>query len=195
MKWVSKYFVNGLIVIVPIAITFFVIQQIFAITDKIIGRYIPLDFPGVALIAVFTFIIIIGWLSTHWLAKQIFEIGEKVVESIPVIKVIYISVKKISTAVFQSHQLLKNAVLVPYPYPQSKVLGFVMTDLSPAIAQHLPEEHICVFIPWSLNITSGVNIIVPKRDIIPLDVTSESALQYVITAGTIMPQCHDVTKS
>ena len=61
-------------------------------------------------------------------------------------------------------------------------------SLSEPIAGQLQEESVCVFIPMSLNLTAGFNIVVPKRDIIPIDITSESALQYILTAGSIMPR-------
>ncbi len=191
MKWASKYFINGLIVIVPIAITTFVIINIFSFTERLLGQYLPIHFPGLALIVVLFLIVLVGWLSSHWLLKNLIDFGERLVGSIPVVKFIYNSVKQISTAVFESQELLKNAVLVPYPHPGVKALGFVMPELSAPLANKFTEDHVCVFVPMSLNLTSGFNIILPRRDIIPLDVTSESALQYVITAGAIMPRSND----
>ncbi|WP_094606235.1 hypothetical protein SPSIL_026650 [Sporomusa silvacetica DSM 10669] len=191
MKWSSKYFINGLIVIVPIAITTFVIINIFSFTEQLLGQYLPIHFPGLSLIVVLFLIVIVGWLSSHWLLQKVIGYGERLVGSIPVVKFIYNSVKQISTAVFESQELLKHAVLVPYPHPGVKALGFVMPELSVPLADKFTEEHVCVFVPMSLNLTSGFNIILPSRDIIPLDVTSESALQYVITAGAIMPRSND----
>ncbi|WP_371370660.1 DUF502 domain-containing protein [Sporomusa aerivorans] len=191
MNLASKYFINGLIVIVPIAITAFVIVYIFSFTERLLGQYLPIHFPGLSLIVVLLVIVLIGWLSSHWLLKKLLGYGERLVCSIPVVKFIYNSVKQLSTAVFESQKLLQNAVLVPYPHPGVKALGFVMPELSAPLAEKFAEEHVCVFIPMSLNLTSGFNIILPRRDIIPLDVTSESALQYVITAGAIMPRGND----
>lgn len=191
MNLASKYFINGLIVIVPIAITAFVIVYIFSFTERLLGQYLPIHFPGLSLIVVLLVIVLIGWLSSHWSLKKLLGYGERLVCSIPVVKFIYNSVKQLSTAVFESQKLLQNAVLVPYPHPGVKALGFVMPELSAPLAEKFAEEHVCVFIPMSLNLTSGFNIILPRRDIIPLDVTSESALQYVITAGAIMPRGND----
>ncbi len=194
MKNLSKYFINGLIVIVPMAITFFVVVQILEFTEKILGRHLPVKFPGFGLIAVVAIILVVGWLSSHWIMRRVIDLGERMLSKIPFLKFIYNSVKQLSTAVFESQNMFKQAVLVPFPYPGAKALGFVMTDLSTPIARHTCEESVCVFIPMSLNMTAGFNIIVPKRDIIPLDVTSESALQYILTAGTVMPRGSDATK-
>ena len=191
MKWFSKYFFNGLILIVPIAITAFVVINIFSFTDRLLGQYLPIHFPGVALVVVLLVIVLVGWLSSHWLLKNVIGYGERLLGSIPVVKFIYNSVKQLATAVFESQKLLQNAVLVPYPHPGVKSLGFLMPELSAPLAEKFSEEHVCVFVPMSLNLTAGFNIIVPRRDIIPLDVTSESALQYVITAGSIMPRSND----
>lgn len=196
MKAIYKYFFNGLIIIVPIAITLFVVAQIFAFAENILGRHLPqiIHFPGIGLIAVVLLIVVTGWLSSHWLLKKLLCWGERLASSIPVVKFIYCSVKKISTAIFESQQLLKNAVLVPYPHQGVKALGFLMPELSAPLATHFQEKHVCVFVPLSLNMTAGVNIFVAKKDIIPLDVTSESALQYVLTAGAIMPDTSKATQ-
>jgi uncharacterized membrane protein len=188
MKAFSKYFINGLIVIVPIAITAYVIIQIFSIAEALLGRHLPVQFPGIGLIAVVLLILLIGWLSSHWILKRTLAFGEKVFCYIPGFRLIYHSVKQVSTAVLESQNLFKQAVLVPYPHPGAKVVGFIMADLSAPMASYFDEEHVCVFIPWSLNMTSGVNIFVPKRDIIFLQVTSETVLQYILTAGAVMPE-------
>lgn len=195
MKNLSKYFINGLIVVVPISITVFVVLQIFSFAETLLGRHLPVRFPGIGLIAGLAIILVVGWLSSHWILKRLLEFGERLLCSIPVVKFIYNSVKKLSTAVFESQQLFKQAVLVPFPHPAARTLGFVVPELSPKLAANLGEDQVCIFIPMSLNMTAGFNIIVPKRDIIPLDITSESALQYVLTAGAIMPRNDDVSKS
>lgn len=187
MKALSKYFINGLIVIVPIAITAYVVITIFSFAEDVLGRHLPIQFPGIGLVAVVLLILLIGWLSSHWILKRMLAFGEQMFCYIPGVKVLYKSVKQVSTAVLESQNLFKQAVLVPYPHAGAKALGFVMSELSASMADKLEEEHMCVFIPWSLNMTSGINIIVPKRDIIFLQVTSESALQYILTAGAIMP--------
>ena len=69
-----------------------------------------------------------------------------------------------------------------------QALGFVTSEVNSCIADKLPGKHLCVFVPMSLNMTAGFNIFVREEDVVPLDVTSESALQYVLTAGSIMPK-------
>jgi len=190
MSKVSKYFLNGVIVLIPIAITVFVVSEVFEFTEWIVGRFLPsfLRFPGVALLVMFASIALIGLLSTHWALKWLLKWAEKMLNQIPGVKFIYNSVKQLSSAMLESKSLLKNPVLVPFPHPGSRALGFITSEVSESIAQNLSGRYVCVFIPMSLNLTAGFNVFVPQEQIVPLDVTSESALQYVLTAGSIMPR-------
>lgn len=188
MKFISKYFFNGLIVIVPIAITIFVIMEIFSFTEVLLGRHLPIHFPGIGLITVLALILLTGWLSSYWILQRCISFGEGLLNRIPFVKFIYNSVKHLSTAVFESNNLFKEAVLVPYQHGEAKAIGFVMSELSEPLKEHLTEDHVCVFVPWSLNMTSGTNLIIPKKDVIYLNISSESALQYILTAGTVMPK-------
>jgi len=190
MKKLSKYFLNGVIVLVPIAITLYVVVQVFAFTEWIVGRFLPsyMRFPGVSLLVMLAAIVLIGLLSTHWALQWLLAWSEKMLNRIPGVKFIYNSVKQLSSAMLESKSLLKYPVLVPFPYPGAWSLGFITAEISECLADKLPGEHVCVFVPMSLNLTAGFNIFVPASEVVPLDVTSESAVQYVLTAGSIMPR-------
>lgn len=188
MNWISKRFLNGLMVVVPLAITYAVVAQLFSFAEKLLGEYLPVHFPGLSLAVVFALIVLIGWLSKYWLTRRILAFGERLLSAIPGIKFIYGSVKQLSSAVFKSEDLFSQAVLVPYPHADSRALGFVMAEPSGPVAAALEEEFVCVFIPMSLNLASGFNVLVPLRSVIMLDVTKESVLQYLLTAGAVMPK-------
>jgi uncharacterized membrane protein len=188
MKPLSKYFINGLILIVPLAITIFVITEILSFTDGVLGRYLPVYFPGVGLITVVVMILVVGWLSSYWVLKKIIGYGESLVNKIPIVKIIYNGVKHLSTAVFESKNLFNHVVMVPYPHPGVMAMGFVMADVPKELQKQLGDDYICVFIPWSLNMTSGSNIFIPKKDAVYLNISGESALQYMLTAGAVMPR-------
>ena len=190
MSRVSRYFLNGVIVLIPIAITAFVVVQVFIFTEWLVGRFLPsfLRFPGMALLVMLVGITTIGLLSTHWALRWLLTRTEKMLNLLPGVKFIYNSVKQLSSAMLDSQSLLKNPVLVQFPHPGSWVLGFLAADLSNSLAEHLPGRHVCVFVPMSLNLTAGYNILVREDEIRPLDVTGESALQYVLTAGSVMPR-------
>ncbi|WP_229711396.1 DUF502 domain-containing protein [Pectinatus frisingensis] len=188
MNKLSKCFINGIMIITPIFITYLVIATVWAMLDGLIGRYIPIKFPGMGIIIVLIIILTVGGLSSNWLSKRFLTLGESIISKIPVVKFIYGSVKRLSDTIFKSGNMFDNAVLVPYPHPGVRCLGFVMTPVSKCMAKYLGnEEYVSVFIPWSLNMTSGFNVFVPKRDVTYIDIQGEDALQYIITAGAVMP--------
>lgn len=187
MSGLYRYFGKGLIILVPIFITFFVLKETFQFTEGVLGSHFTYYFPGLGFIACLVFILLTGWLFSHWMLERLLGWGERVIGTIPIINFIYQSVKKLSEAVFDSKQLFNQAVLVPYSTPQTKVLGFIVQrDMSP-IMGHDGTKYVCVFVPWSLNMTSGINLMVPEQEIVPLDISGEEALQFVLTAGSVMP--------
>ncbi|WP_294146630.1 DUF502 domain-containing protein [uncultured Selenomonas sp.] len=183
---ITRRFINGLILLVPIAITFFVVSETLNFTEGVLGRHLPFYFPGLGILTLLAVIYITGWLSSYWFMRRVIRYGEALVGKIPVVKFIYNSVKHLSTAVFESNSMFDRVVLVPFH--QSKALGFLMADVPEALKEKLGDDYVCVFVPWSLNMTSGTNLFVRKSDVIYLDISSESALQYMLTAGAVMPQ-------
>jgi uncharacterized membrane protein len=155
-------------------------------TEGVFGKHLPFYFPGMGIITLLLFVYLTGWLSSYWLTKRFIGYGEWVLGKIPVVKFIYNSVKHLSTAVFESNSMFEHVVLVPFH--QSKALGFIMADVPQTLKAELGDDYVCVFVPWSLNMTSGTNLFVPKKDVIYLDISSESALQYMLTAGAVMPK-------
>ena len=195
MKKTSTCFINGLVLIVPLAITIFVIVEILSLTEGALGKHLPLYFPALGILTILLLIYLVGWFSSNWFMKKLIVWGELIVNKIPVVKFIYNSVKHLSTAVFESNNMFNQVVLVPYPHEGVRAMGFVMADVPEALRERLGEEYLCVFIPWSLNMTSGTNLFVAKKDVIYLDISSESALQYILTAGAVMPRSPEVSAS
>lgn len=185
-RCVSRRFINGLILLVPLAITFFVVAETLHFTEGVLGMHLPFYFPGMGLITLLVVIYLTGWASSYWATRRLIHIGEMLLGKIPVVKFIYNSVKHLSTAVFESNNMFDQVVLVPFH--QSKALGFIMADVPEMLKERLGDDYVCVFVPWSLNMTSGTNLFVLKKDVIYLDISSESALQYMLTAGAVMPK-------
>ena len=178
---------KGLIILVPIFITFFVLRETYNLTEGLLGSHFTYYFPGMGFIVCVLVILLTGYLFSHWMLEGLLGFCERLIGTIPIVNFIYQSVKKLSEAVFDSKQLFNQAVLVTYPGSNARVLGFkVKEDLSPIMGQD-GVEYACVFVPWSLNMTSGINVMVPTKDLIPVDISSEEALQYILTAGSIMP--------
>ena len=193
MNKVSKRFINGLILLVPLAITVFVVTEVLNFTEIVLGKHFPVYYPGMGIVTVLLVIYLVGWLSSYWFMKRVISYGEWLLGKNPVVKFIYNSVKHLSTAVFESNNMFDHVVLVPFH--QSRALGFVMAEVPAVLREKLGDDYVCVFVPWSLNMTSGTNLFVKKSDVIYLDISNESALQYMLTAGAVMPQRQSSTKS
>ena len=149
---ISEDFLDGLIVLVPPVITVFVVVEILELTETHLGKYIPIDFPGIGLITIIFTTWFVGFITGNRLAQKIISMGEWFLNKIPVVKFIYSSVKQFSQAVFDSDSAFQNVVLVPYH--QSLALGFLMNNIPAAVTEKLGEDYVCVFVPWSLNMTS-----------------------------------------
>ncbi|MBR3746539.1 MAG: DUF502 domain-containing protein, partial [Selenomonadaceae bacterium] len=126
---------------------------------------------------------IIGVLSGNYFSKKVLKFFESLLNKIPVVKVIYKSVKQVSKAVLQSDTMFKSVVLVPYN--QSYVIGFLLLTVPEAVKQRLGDDYVCVYMPWSMNMTAGMNFFVKKSEVIPLNMLPQDALQFILTAGTI----------
>ncbi|MBQ9495975.1 MAG: DUF502 domain-containing protein, partial [Selenomonadaceae bacterium] len=163
--------------------TVFVVTWLFELTEDTIGKYLPAKIPGAGLAIVLVGIWIVGVLSGNFLSKKILEFFDGLISKIPVVKFIYKSVKQVSKAVFESDSMFKSVVLVPYQ--KSYVLGFQILNVPEPVREKLGEDYVCVYMPWSMNMTAGMNFFVKKSDVIQLDMLPQDALQFILTAGTI----------
>ena len=192
MKQVSRSFVNGLLVLVPVIITLLVIEWTLRFTEGVLGQYLPFYFPGMGIITLVLVIYAVGWASTNWALAKLISFGESMMGTIPFVKFIYTSVKRLSEAVLDSSSNFKRVVHVPYQ--GVRALGFVMADLPPRFQAAMGGGYICVFIPWSLNMTSGTTLLVKEEDAVTIDIPKEEALQYMLTAGAVMPLAEEKKK-
>ena len=181
----SRRFVNGLLVLVPVIITLLVIEWTLRFTEGVLGQYLPFYFPGMGIITLILVIYAVGWASTNWALAKIISLGETLIGTIPFVKFIYTSVKRLSEAVLDSSSNFKGVVHIPYQ--GGRALGFVMADLPPRFQEAMGGGYVCVFVPWSLNMTSGTTLLVREEDAVTIDIPKEEALQYMLTAGAVMP--------
>ncbi len=179
----SSAFFRGLLVVVPPAITIFVLVWLFNLTEGMITNVLPNHIPGMGLVIVMTGILIIGVLSGNFLSKKIIELFDALIDKIPVVKFIYGSVKQVTKALFESDSAFKNVVLVPYQ--GAYVLAFMLLTVPEPVREKLGDDYVCVYMPWSMNMTAGINLFVKKSDVIYLNMAPPDAFQFILTAGTI----------
>ena len=183
---ISEQFMNGIIIVAPPAITAVVVMWILNITENQIGveieKYLNIHFFGLGLICILIFIWLIGFIFGHTFPQKIIKYGEHLLDKIPIVKFIYGSVKQVSKALFESDSSFQRVVLVPYN--GALVMGFLMKNIPEAVHEKLGEGYVCVYMPWSLNMTAGLNLFVKRSELILLDMELEDGLQFILTAGT-----------
>ena len=177
---------NGLITLAPPAITIFVVMWILNITEGQVGIKIEeifhLNFPGVGLISILFSVWLVGFIFGHTLPQKVFKLCEYLLDQIPVVKFIYSSVKQFSKAIFESNSAFQRVVLVPYNGVM--VMGFLLKNIPDAVKEKMGEDYVCVYMPWSLNMTAGMNLFVKRSELVLLNMELEDGLQFVLTAGT-----------
>jgi uncharacterized membrane protein len=186
----QQYFLSGLLLVAPIAITYFVITSIFVSIDNLLlpflrqyfGDWLP---PGIGLVIVLLGILLIGILVTNFIGNYIVRQGEKILLKIPIAKTIYTSAKQIlSTFSFSNQESFKKVVLVEYPKENIWSIGFV----NGAIAHPVSGRNLySILILTSINPASGFFIMVPIEDVVELKITVEEAMKWIISGGIITP--------
>ena len=185
-----NYFITGAIVLIPIGITIYISLFVIKISSKLLPRsinpnnYLPFDIPGIEILITIILITIIGGLSLSFLGKKFLEIFNNSLKRIPILRTIYSAVGQLTESFTKSDATKKGVVLIEYPRKGLWVVGFATKDNSGEIAKKINEDLVNVFIPTTPNPTSGFLLMVPKKDLIYLDMSFEEASRFIVSAGT-----------
>ena len=187
---IRNYFLAGAVVLIPIGITLYVTLFIIKISSKILPKelnpnsYLPVDIPGIEIIIAFLLITIIGWLSVSFLGKKIIDLLNIVLKKIPILRTIYSAIGQMTQTLTKSDSDQKSVVLLEYPRIGIWALGFATKDNKGIISKKTGIELVNVFVPTTPNPTSGFLLMVPKKDLIFLDISFEQASKFIVSAGT-----------
>ena len=185
-----NYFITGAIVLIPIGITIYITLFVIKISSKLLPKsinpnnYLPFDIPGIEILISIILITIIGGLSLSFLGKKFLEIFNNALKRIPILRTIYSAVGQLTESFTKSDGTKKSVVIIEYPRKGLWVVGFATKDNSGEIAKKTNEELVNVFIPTTPNPTSGFLLMVPKKDLIYLDMSFEEASRFIVSAGT-----------
>lgn len=198
-KRLRTAFFTGLIVIVPIVFTYWIVLWLFNLADgllagflDVLGRVFPgfrLNIPGLG--AVLTLLIIVGTgaLATNLLGRRLIRLGEDLLLRLPVVRSVYQTMKQITDALLTpNHAAFKQVVLVEYPRTGVWSVGFITGEMGGGVRTHAGEDVVNVFIPTTPNPTSGFLIIVPRRQVTFLPISVEEGLKLVISGGVLIPK-------
>ena len=187
---IRNNFIAGIVVLIPIGITLYLTLFLIRISGKIIPKeinpnnYLPFDIPGVEILMALLIITLTGWLSLSFLGKKVFEILNNVLKKIPILRTIYSAIGQMTESFTKSDNKQKSVVLLEYPRNGVWAVGFATKDNEGLINNKLKEDIVNVFVPTTPNPTSGFLLMVPKKDLIYLDVTFEQASKFIVSAGT-----------
>jgi len=194
---IRRYFVTGLLIWVPLAITAWVLSLIVGTLDKTLHvlpsaihpkQTLGIDLPGAGVILTLLIIFITGVLAANFIGQRLVKWWELLLARIPVVNSIYNSVKQVSDTLFSSSgNAFRKALLVQYPREGSWTIAFLTGQPGGDVVTHLKGDYVSVYVPTTPNPTSGFFLMMPKQDVIELDMSVDEALKYIISMGVVAP--------
>ena len=187
---IRNNFIAGVVVLIPIGITLYLTLFIIRISSKVIPKeinpnnYLPFDIPGVEILIALIIITFIGWLSLSFLGKKFFELFNNILKKIPILRTIYSAIGQMTESFTKTDNKQKSVVLLEYPRKGVWAVGFATKENEGLIKEKIKEDLINVFVPTTPNPTSGFLLLVPKKDLIFLDISFEQASKFIVSAGT-----------
>ena len=191
----KKTFFTGLVILVPLGITIWVLNLIVTTLDQTllllpvsVRTQAPFNVPGMGVILTLAIILLVGVLARNFIGRRLVVWWEAVVSRIPFVSAIYSSVKQVSdTLLSPSGQAFRKPVLIEFPRPGAWAVGFVVGDPGTALRGPLAGEQASVYVPTAPNPTSGYVLIVPVNQIVDLDISVDEALKFVVSMGVVPP--------
>ncbi len=197
MKYLRRYLVAGLLVWIPLGVTIFILKVLIGLMDKTLllipEQYRPEEWlgftiPGLGLILTLLVLLVTGVLAANIVGRSMVGLWESLLDRIPVVRSVYSAVKNFTEIVFSgSGQSFKKVLLIEYPRKGIYSLAFQTATNLGEVQGRMGEEMICTFVPTTPNPTSGYIIIVPKKDVIELDMEIDQALKMIISLGVVVP--------
>jgi uncharacterized membrane protein len=190
----SKYFFNGLITLLPLFITIYLVRFLFNFIDGVTADIITViagrPLPGVGFITTVLFILFVGYLAPYIVGRQLIAWAEYVLVHVPVVKSIYSSAKQVNDVLFQQKEKasFRRACLVEYPRKGIYSVGFVTSDAAQEITQKTGKKMLNVFIANTPTPATGFTICVSEDEIIWLDMKLDEAFKYVVSGGVLNPE-------
>lgn len=193
-----KYFITGLLILVPLAITFWVLHAIISTMDQSLlllpARWQPetlvgFRIPGLGTILTLLIIFFTGLLTRNFIGNYVVAAWEALLKRIPIVNSIYSSVKQVSDTLFSSSgNAFRKAVLVQYPRQGCWTIGFLTGVPGGDVVNHLSGEYVSIYVPTTPNPTSGFFLMIPKAEAIELDMSVDAALKYIVSMGVVAPE-------
>jgi uncharacterized membrane protein len=196
---IRKYFLTGLVVAGPVAITLYLVWSFVTWVDGLVRpfipvayrpeTYLPVNVPGLGLIIAFVALTLLGFLTANLVGRTLLEAGEMILERMPIIRAVYRGLKQVFETLFsQTGSSFRKVGLVEFPAPGMWSIVFLTTPPSAEVSAVLPgTDHVSVFMPCTPNPTTGFFFYLPRASVIELDIPVEAAAKLIMSAGMIQP--------
>ena len=194
----KKYFITGLLIWIPLAITIWVLKLVVDVLDHSLlllpaalhtENWLGVHIPGLGAILTVLIVFLTGVFATNFFGAHLVELWHEILHRIPVVNSIYSSVKQISDTLFSSSgQAFRKALLVQWPQEGMWTIAFLTGTPGAGVAKHLPPDSVAVYVPTTPNPTGGYFVIIARKNVIELDMSVDQALKYVISMGVVPPQ-------
>src|SRR5580693_10798963 len=191
-----RYLVAGVLVWLPILATIWVVSTMLRIMDYTLvwvpRAYRPqallgFSIPGAGLLLALVVLLLTGLLVTNLIGRRLVVWGEDLLNRIPLVRTVYGGVKSFTESVFSQSNSFRKVVMVEYPRAGAWSIGFLTAEDVPEISEKLGEPHAAVYISVALNATAGYLVIVPRRQVVELDMSVDEAMKMIITCGVVVP--------
>ncbi|HMM84575.1 DUF502 domain-containing protein [Azohydromonas sp.] len=201
----KKILIAGLLVWLPLTITVYVLLSLIGLMDGVFGWLLsaaaavaPLsaqsgierlrDWPGLGVLVMLLVLLATGVFATNYFGQWWLRQWDRLVGKIPIVKSIYNSVKQVSDTLFSSNaNAFREAVLVQYPRAGAWTIAFVTGRPGGEVAEHLQGDWLSIYVPTTPNPTSGFFLMLPRADVIELEMSVDAALKYIISMGVVVP--------
>ena len=197
MNALRKWLFAGLLVIVPLGITVWVLNWVIAMLDQTLlilpeawqpDRLLGFHIPGFGVLLALLILLVVGAVTSNFVGKKLVRWGDALLGRIPVVRSIYSSVKQVSDTLFsESGNAFRTAVLVQWPREGVWSIGFVTGSPGGDVATYLREDFLSVYVPTTPNPTGGYFVMLRRSDCIELDMSVDEALKYIVSMGVVVP--------
>jgi len=189
-----NYFFTGVIVLIPIGFTLYLSKFLINFSTKLVpsglnpNTYLPYAIPGIEIILTIVFITVVGGLSLTFIGKKFLQIIDDLFKRMPILRTIYSAIGQMTDSFREQEGNKKSVVLFEYPRKGSWAVGFATKENTGEISDKTNINLVNVFVPTTPNPTSGFLLMIPKEDLIFLDMTFEEASKFIVSAGTSKPK-------
>jgi len=193
----KKYFITGLLIWIPLVITVWVLKLVVDMLDQTLlllplalrtESWLGMHIPGMGVLLTLLIVFLTGAVTANLIGQRLVHFWHEILHRIPVVSSIYSSVKQVSDTLFSSSgEAFRKALLVQWPREGMWTIAFLTGAPGGDVTRHLQGDYVSVYVPTTPNPTGGYFVMMPRKDVIELDMSVDMALKYVISMGVASP--------